>query len=485
VPEYRSKDFVQKQKESENIKDTGRNLTEFTRRNLEQRPPAMETTRKAMDQVQELGERLSQAKLTRNEALREIANVTDKLKQEAKELARNPALKRMDQASRSPVGSNTSAAELQKKIDDLQKALGDEKTSADALEKMQQELQKLKEAASGLASQTGAAAQMAQAQMSQALSDLAKQAEAMGLDMANLNDAIAALKAGQIDQMLKELEVASQDLEQLKDMAQTLENLQQMAKNIGKDLAEQLQNGQAEAAVASLQKMMQELKKANLTPEQMAKMMEEVAKAVKPAGNYGDVASKLQKAAEQMKAGQKGEAGQSLADAAKELQDLMQQLGDAQSLMASLEALQTAQMCVGNGMSWGQCKGGGNGKSGLGRGRGRGTPLNEWDALLARMQQTSGSGGDSWGYGTQALSGDGQADMPENTQSTKVRGQISPGSSMPSISLRGVSIKGESHVQYTEAVTAAQSDAQSALSEEQVPRAYQGAVRDYFDDLKE
>lgn len=75
--------------------------------------------------------------------------------------------------------------------------------------------------------------------------------------------------------------------------------------------------------------------------------------------------------------------------------------------------------------------------------------------------------------------------MPENTQSTKVRGQISPGSSMPSISLRGVSIKGESHVQYTEAVTAAQSDAQSALSEEQVPRAYQGAVRDYFDDLKE
>ena len=28
------------------------------------------------------------------------------------------------------------------------------------------------------------------------------------------------------------------------------------------------------------------------------------------------------------------------------------------------------------------------------------------------------------------------------------------------------------------------SDAQSALSQEKVPRAYQGAVKDYFDDLK-
>jgi flavin-binding protein dodecin len=68
---------------------------------------------------------------------------------------------------------------------------------------------------------------------------------------------------------------------------------------------------------------------------------------------------------------------------------------------------------------------------------------------------------------------------------TKVKGQISPGGPMPSITLKGVSIKGTSKVAYQEAVAAAQSSAQSALSQEQVPRAYQGAVRDYFDDLKE
>ena len=68
---------------------------------------------------------------------------------------------------------------------------------------------------------------------------------------------------------------------------------------------------------------------------------------------------------------------------------------------------------------------------------------------------------------------------------SKVKGQISPGGQMPSITLKGVSIKGQSKIDYQEAVTAAQSQAQSALSQEQVPRAYQGAVKDYFDDLKE
>ena len=55
---------------------------------------------------------------------------------------------------------------------------------------------------------------------------------------------------------------------------------------------------------------------------------------------------------------------------------------------------------------------------------------------------------------------------------------------MPSIPLKGVSIKGASTVAYEEAAAAAQSDAQSALNHEKVPRAYQGAVKDYFDDLK-
>ena len=77
------------------------------------------------------------------------------------------------------------------------------------------------------------------------------------------------------------------------------------------------------------------------------------------------------------------------------------------------------------------------------------------------------------------------AELSDAFVPTKVRGQISPGGPMPSITLKGVSIKGQSKVAYAEAVAKAQSEAQSALSQEQVPRAYQGAVKDYFDDLKE
>jgi hypothetical protein len=78
----------------------------------------------------------------------------------------------------------------------------------------------------------------------------------------------------------------------------------------------------------------------------------------------------------------------------------------------------------------------------------------------------------------------GDGEVKDSLVPTKVKGQFSPGGQMPSITLKGVSIKGQSSVQYEQSVTAAQSDAQSALSQEKVPRAYQGAVKDYFDDLK-
>jgi hypothetical protein len=78
-----------------------------------------------------------------------------------------------------------------------------------------------------------------------------------------------------------------------------------------------------------------------------------------------------------------------------------------------------------------------------------------------------------------------EARLNDALTGTRVKGQMNPGGPMPSITLKGVSIKGQSRVQYEEAVTSAQGEAQSALSHDQVPRNYRGAVKDYFDDLKE
>ena len=51
LPEYRSKAYVQKKNDQNNIRQVGRQLSELTRRNLEKRPPALEPTQKALEAV--------------------------------------------------------------------------------------------------------------------------------------------------------------------------------------------------------------------------------------------------------------------------------------------------------------------------------------------------------------------------------------------------------------------------------------------------
>ena len=86
---------------------------------------------------------------------------------------------------------------------------------------------------------------------------------------------------------------------------------------------------------------------------------------------------------------------------------------------------------------------------------------------------------ESRGHTDRGAGGDAQGMTP-----TKVRGNFTPGAPpMPSITLRGVNIKGESRVSIQEAIAGAQDEAQSALSQQKIPRAYQQAVRSYFDDV--
>ena len=165
----------------------------------------------------------------------------------------------------------------------------------------------------------------------------------------------------------------------------------------------------------------------------------------------------------------------------------MQQMGDAQSMMAALENLDKASMCIGQGQGWGQCK-----MPGKGPGKNPGNGVGTWGEEGGEWVENYGEGtpyvdrsalNDRDQFG-KSPSDRAQNDLTDKLQPTKVKGQFSPGGPMPSITLKGVSIKGTSKVAYEEAAAAAQSDAQSALSQEKVPRAYQGAVKDYFDDLK-
>ena len=488
APEYRSKSVLQKQADQANIKETGRLLADLTRHQLERRPPAFEPTQKSMEAVSTLGDQLTKQTLTRNEALKDLANVADKLKDQLKELGKDPGLKRLEEAARSTGGKDSqSAAGLQKQIDSLQKQLGTPTGSPDALDKVQKELQQLKQAAQGLADKSSSANEAERQKLSDSLAELAKQMQAMGLQLPQLDDAINALAANQTDLFLKDLDAATTDLEKMKEMAKSLQQMQQQMEKLGKDLAEQLKNGQPEIAQQTLHKMITQLNSASLKPEQLKKILDEVKQAVDPAGNYGKVAEHLKSATGQMQANNKPGAAQSLAAAAKELEDMMQQMGDAQELSATLDALNQASMCIGSGKCWGMCRGKGPPafRPGGKPGRGVGT----WADEDAEWNGESTAGWDNSGVQRPEMAGRGQTDrgdaeLNDALKPTKVKGQFTPGGPMPSITLKGVSIKGQSKVDYEEAAAAAQSDAQSALSQEKVPRAYQGAVKDYFDDLK-
>lgn len=506
VPEYRSKAHLQKKKDTANIREVGKQLSDLTRRELTQKPPALAPTQNALEQVAELGDMLGKQTLTKGDALRELASVADKLAQQEKELGQNPALKPLEKAAREPgSGTSSSPESMQKQIDALQKALGDAAAKSDKLDKLSKDLQKLQQQAANMASKDSQAGSAAREQLAQSLADLAKQAREAGASLEGLEEAIQALQSNNTDQFIRDLETAMHDLDKLRDMAKAMQALQQQMAKLGKDLAEQLEKGQAQAAQQTLQKMIDQLKTANLSKEQLQKIMDEVSKAVEPGSEYGKVGEHLKNATQQCQNGNKSNAAQSLAEAQKELQKLLDQMADAESLQATLDALARAEMAIAMNKTWSECQGGqcsackGNGCRqcrGQGRywghGAGRGASgVGTWaddQTGWTYLSDNTGNPVDNSGIQRPDMDSRGLTDRPDdlnpNLRPDKVKGQMSPGGSMPSITLKGVSIKGTSNVKFEEAATSAQQEAQSALNQDQVPRAYQNNVRDYFDDLK-
>jgi arginine repressor len=488
VPEYRSQTYLQARREREAIRQSGRTLAELSKRSLEKRPPALERTRESLKAVGELGGQLERNPTTRSEALRELAKMSETLRQETRDALKNPALQTMQKAANTSGRQPTQNAEqLQKQIEALQKAMDGKNPKPDALDQLQKQLTQLQQQAANLAAQGSQASDAAKDSLSRSLSSLARSAEQMGASLSSLDEAVAALEAGQIDQMLKNLEVAEKDLEKLRELAQALQQAQQQAEQLGRDLAEQLKRGQAEAAISTLQKMINELKTGKLTPEQQQALMDEINKALPNAAPYGKVPEHLREALRKLQTADQPAAARALADAAKELKDLLDQLGDAQDMMAMVESLQRAQMAVATGQCWGQGSAGSRPgfKPGGKPGQGVGTWADEegWTGLPEETGLWDNSGIERPDLDPRGLT-ERDPTLPDSLTPTKVKGQFQPGQQMPSITLRGVSIKGQSTVAVQEAITAAQSDAQAALSQEQVPRAYQGTVKSYFDDLK-
>lgn len=484
LPEYRSQAFLQRQQDARAVKAAGKILIDIARLSLDRHDPLLPPTERSLQAVQELGLKMDKVSLSRSDSLKDLANMSEKIKAQQKELGQQvPALKSLEKSARDASRSPAAAA-AQKEMEALQKSLGKSADSPEALEKLAADLQNAQKALASMPKGDSPGASAARQQMSQSLSDLAQQARDMGQPLPDLEAAIAALQASKMDTLRSDLDAATTDLNKLKEMAQALQKLQQQADRQGKDLPEQLQFGQSDAAQGTLQKMIDQLKSGKITPDQMAKTLDEVARSIDPAVPYGKASDFLKQAAGQLRADQKPDAAQSLAAASKELEKIAAQMQDAKALSASLAALQKAEDCLG------QCRGGRPGASNrLKPGTGKNGGVGGWTPDDSQLYPEMSASWDNTGVNRpdtdpRGLTDRGEAQLADNLNPTKFKGQLQPGGPMPSITLKGVSIKGQSTVALQQAATAAQSDARSALNQDQVPRAYQGAVKSYFDDIK-
>jgi polyhydroxyalkanoate synthesis regulator phasin len=500
MPEYRTKDYLARQQDAQAIHEVGRKIVEITQHSFEHHPPTLEPARQAMESVEQVGLRLDKANLTRNDALKDLANVAEKLKAQLQDLGKkNPEFKALEHEARDPSAGPNGDSPRQKQMADLEKSLGKAAFNPSALDNLSQQLQNLQQAAAGLSKANSAQAAAEREKLAQNLADLAKQAQELGQPLPNLDDAIAALAANQTDNFQKDMDLATTDLDKVQKMSKMLQQLQKDADRDGKDLPEQLKFGQAELAGKTLEKMIDKLRSGKLTQEEAAQMLDELSRAVTPAAPYGDASHDLHEAAQKLHGGDKPGTAQSLAAAAKELEKIMADMENAKAVEGSLDALNKAELALSAHLKWSQCPSCGDctgrcvaaghclrlGKGSGPGGRGVGTWTDDDSQLYPKMSGLwDNSGVNRPDMDPRGLTGRGDPQLADNLEPTKLHGQITPGGPMPSITLKGVSIKGQSSVSYQEAATAAQSDAQSALNHDQVPRAYQGAVKDYFDDLK-
>ena len=141
LPEYRTQAFLQKQQDAQAVKAAGKILLDITRRTLDRHNPLLPPVEQSLQSVQELALKMDKVSLSRSDALKDLANVSEKIKAQQKDLGgQNPALKSLEKSARDASRSPAAAA-AQKEMEALQKSLGKSADSPEALEKLAADLQ--------------------------------------------------------------------------------------------------------------------------------------------------------------------------------------------------------------------------------------------------------------------------------------------------------------------------------------------------------
>lgn len=290
----------------------------------------------------------------------------------------------------------------------------------------------------------------------------------------------------EIEKMKESMASGSLSEKQKQDLSDQLENLSKQLSEMAKN-KEQLENAMKQAGLdpkaagdkESMQKALEAAK--NLTPEQK-KALSEMAQAQSQCQNSMD---QLSKAASQMSQACKNGDQQGAQQAAGQMQQQMNELEQLKQEMQLAEGAKSEcqgkmqSMCKGGDKEGeGQCNGSKSGE-GNGNNQSEGSGNKQWSPSWSQCQG-NGRGGGGLGQGGSASTE--SADF--KTSVSKNIGLKGDGPIVSSRMVEGDSIKGESKAEFTSVATKAEQGATEAMEQNQIPREFHDAVKNYFGNLK-
>ena len=266
-----------------------------------------------------------------------------------------------------------------------------------------------------------------------------------------------------LDQMRKQLDENNMTEEQRKALA---EQLQKLAKQI-QALAQK--NSELEKALEKLgldkklakmsdKQLRESLKKQGLNPQQMEELLKKAAACRSACRSF----SKLGEAMASCGGGSGGLSGDDLAGLMDQLDQLQAMKDDFAAMQASLSEIGRCMGCLGEGM----CEGLGG--------------MGEWREGYAN-RYGAGTGGPGMGYGPRGIDETGQT----SDKKTTVKGKTGDGPTVASWYFKGTQVKGEAKRQFSQVVQAGRESAAEAINENEIPRKYEDAVKNYFGNLEE
>ena len=279
----------------------------------------------------------------------------------------------------------------------------------------------------------------------------------MRLALAQGNFSQAAEMVEQLQKQLAEGKLSEKDRQetarQLRDMGKQLQELSQKTDQLQKELEKQGLN--KELAKLNEQELRQALQKQGLNQEQAEKLLEK-ARACRACQAQASQLGQAMGAG----GGENDLSGTDLAALAEqlgEMKDLSQKFQLSKETLAQIEQ---AAACLG------QCPGLGPGRQG------------PW-APGAAQSSGPGTGGPGQGYGARPTAQSG----PTGLEKTRIEGPTGNGPVIASWYFKETQVKGAAQRDFTAVVQAARDSAAEAISDNQIPRRYEDAVKTYFGQL--